>query len=60
MNNMENKLKTAILDNKQKDDFIQTHLVGRMKFGEEQEYVQNILSKYQIDFPVNSLLEKLL
>ena len=31
-----------------------------MKLGEEQDHVKDKLSKYQITFPVNALLEKLL
>lgn len=50
----------AIKDNKAKDKFIQQYLVGRAEPGEEKEYIQNILSKYQITFPTNKLTEKLL
>ena len=58
--NIESKLQVAVQDNKKKDEFIQSHLMGRMKLGEEQEYVRNILEKYQIVFPTNALLDKLL
>ena len=36
LSRIEGKLKVAVEDNKKKDEFIQTHLVGRMKLGSEQ------------------------
>jgi hypothetical protein len=57
---MESKLKAAISDNRSKDEFLQQHLTGRLKFGEEQEYVKSLLKKYEMKFPVNNLAEKLL
>ena len=54
------KLQVAVRENKSKDDFLQQHLVGRLKSGEEQEYVKNFLKKYEIEFPINNILSKLL
>lgn len=45
---IESKLQAAIRDNRSKDDFLQKHLVGRIKAGEEQEYVKSMLKKYEI------------
>ena len=57
---MEGKLQVAISDAKMKDEFIQKHLAGKMKLGEEQEYVKKILEEYRISFPTNKVAEKLL
>lgn len=60
METLASKLQAAVQDNKAKDDFLQQHLVGRAKSGEEQAYVREMMSKYQIQFPINNLMEKLL
>ena len=43
---MEGKLQYSIKESKSKDEFLQQHLMGRIKPGEEQEYVKSILKKY--------------
>lgn len=57
---LESKYKVAIREVDEKDKFIANYLIGRVKEVSEQDSIKNILSKYEIAFPTNNIMESLL
>ena len=56
---LENKVKIVIDENKKKDSFIQTYIMGRKLPQNEKEFISTFLREYEITVTGKNISEKL-